>query len=43
MTVNVIDVLVVVVVRFIDVTKLGSICNHKKCQNHKNDALQITR
>jgi len=42
MIANVSDVLVVVV-RFFDVTKPASIYNHKKFQNHENDSLQITR
>jgi len=32
-----------IVVRFFDVTKPASICNHKKFRNHDNDSLQITR
>jgi len=32
-----------IVVRFFDVTKPASICDHKKFRNHENDSLQITR
>jgi len=37
MTANVNDVLVVL--RFFDVTKPASLCNHEKFQNHENDLL----
>jgi len=32
-----------IVLRFFAVTKPESICNHKKCRNHENNSLQVTR